>query len=123
MSKISESELEVMRAIWRKGEMTFSEIVEEVSKSNAWSKSTIKTLIYRLVDKDILNVDKGQDVFKYSTKISEDDYKNSENQNFLQRLYNGSINDMLLAYTKSHNLTKKEIKELLNLIDSEENND
>ena len=123
MSKISESELEVMKAIWRRGKMTLSEIVEEVSKSNAWSKSTIKTLIYRLVDKDILNVDKSQDAFKYSTKISEDDYKNSENQNFLQRLYNGSINDMLLAYTKSHNLTKKEIKELLNLIDSEENND
>lgn len=123
MSKISESELEVMKAIWRRGKMTLSEIVEEVSKSNAWSKSTIKTLIYRLVDKDILNVDKSQDAFKYSTKISEDDYKISENQNFLQRLYNGSINDMLLAYTKSHNLTKKEIKELLNLIDSEENND
>lgn len=121
VNKISESELEIMKVLWQNGKMTLSEIVDCVSKHNSWSKSTIKTLVYRLVDKGILDVIKSGSVFEYSAKVSEEDYKMSENQNFLQRLYNGSISDMLVAYTKYNHLSRKDIDDLMKLIDSDNN--
>ena len=54
--KISDSELEVMQALWKIKKGTSSEIIAAIS--NTWSKKTIQTLISRLVSKDVIGVDK-----------------------------------------------------------------
>lgn len=121
MSKISEAELEVMKVVWNKKSATSLDIIEEVSKETKWSKNTIKTLISRLVEKEALKVIKDQgNLYIYKPIISENTYKKSENQNFLNKLYNGSINDMLLSFVKSKKLTKKDLEELMQMIEDDD---
>lgn len=121
MSKISEAELEIMKVVWNKKSATSLEIIEEVSKQTKWSKNTIKTLISRLVEKEALKVIKNKgNLYIYQPIISENTYKKSENQNFLNKLYNGSINDMLLSFVKAKKLTKKDLEELMNIIEEDE---
>ncbi len=118
MSKISEAELEVMKVLWKKKETTSLEIIQEVSKKMNWNKNTIKTLISRLVDKEVIQVikDKGN-LYLYKPIISKKEYQKLENQNFLDKLYNGSVDDMLLTFVKSNKLTKDDLQRLINLID------
>lgn len=121
MNKITEAELEIMKVLWKSKEATSLQIIDEVSKITAWNKNTIKTLISRLVEKQAISVEKNKgNLYLYTPNISIDQYKIEENKNFLKKLYNGSINDMLLTFAKSNELTKKDLEELMKLIDGEE---
>lgn len=121
MNKITEAELEIMKVLWENKEATSLQIIDEVSKTTDWNKNTIKTLISRLVEKEVISVDKNKgNLYLYTPNISIEEYKSEENKNFLKKLYNGSINDMLLTFAKSNELTRKDLEKLMKLIDSEE---
>lgn len=118
MNKISDSELEVMKILWNKGAVTSPEIIEELSKKSDWSKTTIKTLITRLVNKGIVEqVRQIGQLHIYNPLISEKEYKKSENENFITKLYKGSVNEMLLNFVEEKQISKKDLEKLLKMIE------
>lgn len=117
---ISESELEVMKILWKKQEATSAEIIEELRDKSDWKPKTIQTLITRLVSKEIVQVDKSnKKSYIYSTTVSEDEYKDDASKSFLEKLYSGSINKMVLSFVKSNKLSKSEIEELKDMLKDE----
>lgn len=118
MKNISESELEVMEVLWKKGESTSLEIIKEVTKKKEWKNNTIMTLVSRLVSKGYIEVirDKGN-LLLYNALVSETDYKTKETNNFIEKMYEGSLNNMLASFAKSKKLSKKDLEELIKLID------
>ena len=121
MKNISEAELEVMQVLWHRGESTSLEIIDEVKKKKEWKSNTIKTLISRLVTKEFIDVIReNKSLLVYKSKVSEEDYKSKETSNFIEKLYNGSINNMLVAFAKSNKLSKKDVEDLMKLVEDEE---
>ena len=57
MVKISDSELEIMSIIWKKGIVTSREIIECFNKKNK-TEASIRTLISRLLRKEAIIIDK-----------------------------------------------------------------
>ncbi len=120
MNKISDSELEVMKILWRMGVATSPEIIDELSKISDWSKTTIKTLLTRLVKKECVSQEKVDGaLYLYKPLISEKEYKRNENENFITKLYKGSVNDMLLNFVEEKQISKSDIKKLLKMIEGE----
>lgn len=110
--KISNAELEVMKILWReKKPVSFSDIRIELQNTMGWEKSTINTLIRRLVDKGVLNAHK-QDVTYYTPNISYSDYSQTEEQNFIDKLYNGSAKNFVAALCQRGKLSEADIDEL-----------
>ena len=121
MKNISEAELEVMRVLWQKGESTSLEIISELKKKKEWKNNTIMTLVSRLVNKEFIDVIReDKSLLIYKPKVSEYDYKSKETNNFIEKLYNGSINNMLVAFAKSKKLSKKDLEDLIKLVGDEE---
>ena len=122
MNKVTDAEYEVMKAVWELGGVATSrEIFDKVQEKKSWSKTTVKTLISRLVSKGVLKSNKAVgSVYKYEASISEDEYKNQESENLIGNLFNGSINEMLLNFTKSKKISKQELEELIKLVGEEE---
>ncbi|MEG0855923.1 MAG: BlaI/MecI/CopY family transcriptional regulator [Terrisporobacter sp.] len=117
---ISESELEVMKVLWKIEKATSSQIVDLLKDKSDWKPKTIQTLITRLVSKDIVSVDKSnKKSYIYSPNISEEEYKNSASKSFLEKLYSGSINKMVLSFIKDKKLSKGEIEELKDMLRDE----
>lgn len=52
---ITDSEWEVMRAIWTMGQPTSRELIDAMAELQGWSDSTTKTLLHRLIKKRRLN--------------------------------------------------------------------
>jgi BlaI family penicillinase repressor len=110
--KISDSELEVMRVLWRAGDaLPVTEIREALQKSRGWEATTVKTLISRLVTKGVLRQEKRQ-VFYYSPLISEKDYNDWATHDLISRVYHGSARDLVAALVRSDGLTMDDIDEL-----------
>lgn len=120
-NQITDAELEIMKVLWEKKSLTLNELVEELSKDEPKNKSTIKTLLYRLIDKNIVkSVEKNKKENEYKPLISEKKYLKSVNETFLDKLYDGNVNNMLLNFVEDKKITKEEIEKLLNIIDERE---
>lgn len=110
--KISDSELEVMKLLWRAEDaLPVTEIREALQRSRGWEATTVKTLVSRLVSKGVIAQEK-RNVFYYSPRITEQEYNDWATGNLIHRLYNGSARDLVAALVHSEGLTRQDLEEL-----------
>jgi BlaI family penicillinase repressor len=110
--KISNAELEVMRILWREGKaVPFSDIRIELQNTMDWEKSTINTLVRRLVDKGVIEAQK-RDVIYYTPNITESEYIQAEERIMLDKLYGGSAKKFVAALCNRGQLSEEDIDEL-----------
>lgn len=120
---ISKAEWKVMDVIWDYGQLKASDIIEKLDDKVSWNSKTIRTLIRRLVDKEILGVKK-EDVNVYYSLVDKEEYTRDETKNFIKKVYDGSISLLLSNFVKHENLTEEDIDTLKNIIkDKEKEND
>ena len=118
--KITGSELEVMKLLWRAEDaLPVTEIREKLQKSKGWEPATIKTLVGRLVSKGVVCQEK-RNVFFYSPLITEKEYSAWATEDLITRLYNGSARDLVAALVNSDGLTQEDLDELRQMFKVEE---
>ena len=71
--QISDAEWQVMKIIWMQGEQTSTDLIKVLEKRFSWSKSTIQTLLARLVEKECLTREKQGKSFIYSALLTQED--------------------------------------------------
>ena len=118
--KITGSELEIMKLLWRAEDaLPVTEIREKLQKSKGWEPATIKTLVGRLVSKGVVCQEK-RNVFYYSPLITEKEYSAWATEDLIKRLYNGSARDLVAALVNSDGLTQEDLDELRQMFKVEE---
>lgn len=119
--EITDAELEIMKVLWKYGELTLNKIVEILSKNENKNKSTIKTLLYRLIEKEsVKSITNKTKENTYKAIIGKEEYLKKANETFLEKLYNGSTNKLLLNFVEEKKISKKDLQDLLDLIESED---
>lgn len=121
--EITDAELQIMKLLWNNEELTLNEIVEKLSEieNEKKNKSTIKTLLYRLVEKEsVKSITNKKKENTFIANISKEKYLKKENESFLSKLYNGSTNKLLLNFVEEKKISKKDLQDLLDLIESED---
>ena len=119
-SKITDSELEVMKLLWRaKDALPVTDIREQLQGSKGWEPATIKTLISRLVSKGVVRQEK-RNVYYYSPVITEMEYRSWATKDLITRIYNGKASDLIASLVSSNGLTKDDIAELREMFKVEE---
>ena len=66
------------------------------------------------------SVEKNKKENEYKPLISEKKYLKSANETFLDKLYDGNVNNMLLNFVEEKKITKKDLQDLMDMIESEE---
>lgn len=115
--KISEAEWEVMKIVWVNSPCTSNQIIDALAQSTDWSPKTIKTLISRLVNKNILGFKEDGRRYIYYSLVKESDCIKAENQSFLSKVYNGALKSMLVSFIKENDLSKDDIEDLKRILD------
>jgi BlaI family penicillinase repressor len=118
------SEAEIMKILWRREgrPVTATEIREELKGRSVWKKSTVLTLIRRLVEKGIVACDK-KDVFYYTPLVSEDEYRKFQTRSFIDRIYDGSVKNLLTALCRTDSLSRQDVEELAEFLEKEAGHD
>lgn len=116
--KLGEAELEIMQAIWGSNvEVTSNYILKELQGKRKWKLSTLMTSLSRLEDKGFVACDRSAGVNLYKAAVAEKDYKVRESRNFLERLYNNSIQNLVAALYDSRTIRDEDIQELRRFLD------
>jgi BlaI family penicillinase repressor len=110
-NRLSDSELEVMRILWRESRpLKISEFRDELESRRGWNKSTTQTVVTRMRDKGVIEPAERYGVARYLPLITEDEYNLSEGKAVLGRF--GSAKALALAMVRNGNLTDSDIDEL-----------
>ncbi|MBW9157257.1 BlaI/MecI/CopY family transcriptional regulator [Clostridium tagluense] len=120
VSKISNSEWEIMKYAWDNIPCTANEIVGALSKITDWKSNTIRTLINRLIKKEVLGYkidEKDKKTYYYFPLLSENECIKAESDSFIKRVFNGSLNGMIANFLKESELSDEDIEELKNILD------
>lgn len=116
LPKISESEYEVMKIIWKYTPISTNEITEKLLHTTSQSSKTIQTLIKRLVTKGALTYKKQSRMFVYTPAVKESEYIGQESSSFLNRYYDGDIMAIVSAYIENDKLSESELDALRTLL-------
>ncbi|MEK3793598.1 BlaI/MecI/CopY family transcriptional regulator [Paenibacillus sp. FSL R7-0204] len=114
IQKLSDTELELMEAIWASTPpVTSTELLNQFTqKGRDWKAQTISTFLSRLVDKGVLTATRHGRLNKYVPGISPEDYKLVETQHVLDGLYQGSVKNLISAMYDGDKLSDQDIDEL-----------
>ena len=80
----------------------------------------MKTLISRLLKKGALGYNEEGRIYRYFPVYSESECVRVESESFVQKLYGGSVQDMVAAFMKDKKLNSSEIEELRTILDQQE---
>ncbi|MCW8875506.1 MAG: BlaI/MecI/CopY family transcriptional regulator [Kangiellaceae bacterium] len=114
--KISDSEKYIMDVLWQSSPLTAKDIIDKLDKSLDWQDKTVKTLINRLLKKEIIEFKKQGREYLYSPKMSEQEYINQASENFVERVFKGNVKSLIAAFAKPEKLSPEDIKELKKLV-------
>lgn len=124
VSKISEAELEIMKVLWERSPQTANEVIDKLELKMNWKPKTIRTLINRLVQKEVVSYhqEKGR-LYEYYPLVSQDSFLQVETKSLLKRFYGMSFKPFLVNFLKEEQLSSEDINELKRILDekSEEN--
>lgn len=117
LPKISEAEWEVMKIVWENNPLTSNEVIESLENKMNWNPKTIKTLISRLVKKEVLGFTADGRIYHYYPLVSKEECIRKESKSFLDRVYNGTVKNMVLNFIESGNLSDKDIEDLKDILE------
>ena len=115
MKKISDAELEVLKVIWDKNIVTSLDIIYELRQYN-WNNNTVRTLIKRLLEKGAIEIiGKKNKVYYYKATIDMEKYKYLRSQNFLNKLFDNKIENLIINYLK-YEKNREETIQMINKV-------
>lgn len=117
---IGDSELEIMKVIWKAKEPITSLEIGKIVEDKGWKKTTIATFLSRLVEKGALLAEKQGKLYYYTPLISEKEYRKSQTKNLIRNLYNGSLKEFAVALFEDEKLSENDIRELKAIFEDKE---
>lgn len=109
---LTPTEWHLMECLWEKSPRTGREAVEDLRQRVGWNRSTTLTLLRRMTEKGAIACGEENGLKVYSPLIAREEAVLRETEDFLSRVYQGSLGLMMSAMTKKQELSREEIDEL-----------
>ena len=121
---LTPSEWNLMECLWEHSPRTGREAIDYLRLHAGWNRSTTLTILRRMTEKGYIECREEAGLNVYRPLISRSDAQNRETENFLARVYHGSVSMMMNAITQKQQLSREEIQALYAILQkAEEAND
>ncbi|NIR50213.1 BlaI/MecI/CopY family transcriptional regulator [candidate division KSB1 bacterium] len=119
LPELSKSELDIMKILWKDGRLSAREVHDQISPTYNWAYSTTKTIMDRMVNKNLLSRRNFHGVFLYEPLITKPMGLAKLVRNFADHVLEMDYGSVVSLFARSKALTPKEIEELCKLLDSQ----
>lgn len=120
---LTEAEWNVMECLWEESPRTGREAVAWLKEKMGWSRSTTLTLLRRMEAKGAVAADTDGSLKTFRPLVQREDAALQETEDFLDRVYKGSLSLMVSSLTKKQAISKEEIDELYAILQEMEADD
>lgn len=117
---LQQSEWHIMELLWEENPRTITNIFHRLKVDIGWSKSTVNTMLSRMLEKGIIKYEEGVKAKQYYPNVKRDDVALAETESLLDRVYQGSVGMMMSTMVRKKALSKEEIDELYDILQKAE---
>lgn len=114
--QITQSEWIIMERLWEDPPKTLMELKRELEQETGWAKSTVATMLTRMLDKGIIRYETDGKTKQFYPAVTRQEVTMAETDSMLERLYHGSVGMMVSTLVDNKKLSRQEIEELLNIL-------
>ncbi len=115
---ISETELEVLKALWEHGPGTVRQLDAVLRKQGRrWAYNTVLTLLQRLQAKRYVASDKAGVAHVFRAAVSREELLQRRLKDLADQLCEGTASPLVLALVEGHEFTPEEIAQFRRLLD------
>jgi BlaI family penicillinase repressor len=115
-TELTESEWAIIKAVWDTEPCTAPVIREKLQRQTAWTYSTVRTLMDRMVIKGLLAAEKVRNLTIYRSAVTREQAQRGELFYALKHAFNGALTPMVQCLLDTGNLSADELTELESLI-------
>lgn len=112
--KLFDSELKVMEVLWREGDLTAKRISDILKEETGWNMNTTYTVIKKCIAKEAIL--RSEPNFMCHALISREEVQETETEELIGKLFNGSPDLLFASLLNSRKLSKEQIKKLREMI-------
>jgi predicted transcriptional regulator len=110
-------ELRIMTVLWHRGGSTVQEVLDGLSGRTPLAYTTVQTMLNVLHRKrHVRRVRRGR-AFIYEALITKDEAETSVVGDLIKRVFNGSVDDLVMALVKARHLDPRKLAKLTARID------
>jgi len=110
--RISDAEHAVMEVLWEESPLTAQDVTERVAPTRGWSGNTVKTLLGRLLAKNVVAHEEDGRRYLYRPMVARVDYVTHESQRLMDRLFGGRLTPLVAHMAERDELTADDIAEI-----------
>lgn len=110
--RISEAEHAVMEVLWEESPLTAQEVTERVPADRGWSANTVKTLLGRLLAKNVIGHEEEGRRYRYRPLVARGDYVVGESRKLIDRLFGGRLTPLVAHLAERDGITDQDIAEI-----------
>lgn len=114
------AEWEIMNIIWKFPEATITQLVAELNKKKFWDKHTVITLLSRMEKKGAVEYHRNGRAKEYYSIISQKETVLEETEQFLDRVYEGSLSLLVNSFLSSKKVSRDELDDLYEILQKAE---
>lgn len=118
--ELTKFELQLMNILWDKGQAFVNEIIDVLPAPKP-AYSTISTMMRILVTKGFTSYEAFGKSHRYYPLVSKEAYTRLFMKNTKDNFFGGSYKSMISFFTKQEKLSKKEIDELIDILNESKN--
>lgn len=112
--KLFDSELKVMNVLWKEGDIPARLIASKLNAELGWNINTTYTLIKRCIKKGA--IERSEPNFMCHAIISKSEVQQTETNELINKIYDGSANNLFAALLGKKKLSVKQIERLKQIV-------
>jgi predicted transcriptional regulator len=114
---LTEAELELMTILWKKGESSVNEVIEQLPPDRPAAYTTISTILRILEQKGFVRARKEGRGHLYIPNIEKDEYESRSIKDMVDRVFDGAPVALARQLLQTERLSSEDLDELRRLID------
>ena len=118
--ELSDTELDVMRALWKGDHLSAREVHDRVAPRRGWAYSTTRTILERMVEKDLVEKAAFHGIYLYHPRLSRPAGLARMVRDFAERVAETGAAPVVSLFAGSESWSDEEVAELERLLGLEE---
>ena len=117
--KLSDSEWQIMNALWKCTPATAREVAEHLPDEVNWAYTTVKTMLTRLAAKNAVSERKRGNTSVYEPLVSRKKARKSAFASLVNKAFDGGVEPLLHFLVEERQLSRKDRQKLIDLLKEE----
>lgn len=114
--ELTEAEWAIIKAVWEAEPCTAPDIRKRLQAATAWTYSTVRTLMDRMVGKGLLDAVKHRGQTVYRSTVTREEAQRGELLYALEHAFDGALSPMVQRLIETRDLTPRELDEIESLL-------